>query len=131
MWLWWLRFQKKIRVDKDWVLDSGVTYHLTENASKAGEVVPFIGHGYVIMGNDSELCIHNIGTSTIECCDKELLLKNILHSYQASFNLFFVHKLCVDNLILYLKRTIFQGREGWLYRLNELQESSTVHSLFS
>lgn len=82
-------------VKKGWALDSGATYHLTRDMSKARDVIPFKGYEQVTVDNSPKLSIHNIGIDTIDCCDQALLLKNIVHSLQTSSNLLFVNKLCV------------------------------------
>lgn len=48
--------------EQSWMLDSGVTHHLTTDANYLMDVVPYLGHDKVRVGNGSNLKIEKISS---------------------------------------------------------------------
>jgi hypothetical protein len=84
--------------EQEWYADSVANAHITNTLDNLTIQQPFQKNDAVAVGNGTGLAIENSGSSILQSSSSSFHLKNILHYPQASANLLFIQKFCVDNL---------------------------------
>lgn len=82
-----------------WILDSGVTHHLTHTKDNLTHSTPYNGFEYFGVSNGSTHFIDSHDSIVFHPLSNESLLhfSNVLHTPCVSSNLIYVNKLCHDN----------------------------------
>ena len=77
--------------NRDWIIDSGASDHITPNLEMLTSVQKLSNPGYITMPNGKHSRIAHIGSVRLS---PTLLLTNVLHVPEFQFNLLSVSKLC-------------------------------------
>lgn len=83
--------------DRNWVLDMGVTNHITNDSSNLGNPIPYDGQDGLLLGNSSTIPISSIGSVVVPIKHDSFLLKNVFHAPNVATNFVSVQQLCKDN----------------------------------
>ncbi|PKU60205.1 Retrovirus-related Pol polyprotein from transposon TNT 1-94 [Dendrobium catenatum] len=81
----------------DWYLDSGASTHLTADPNHLSTTDPYTGSAQVVLGNGQKIPIQHTGKGILPTPSGKLILQNIHHVPNLSFNLLSVHQLTHDN----------------------------------
>jgi hypothetical protein len=84
-------------VDTNWYTDTNATDHVTDELEKLLVHDRYKGGDQIQAANDTGMEISHIGHSFIKTPHRNLYLKNILYSPQATKNLASIHRIVVDN----------------------------------
>lgn len=80
-----------------WILDTWASSHLTSDPNQLLHPQPYQRHQQVHLGDNSTLPIQHIGKGILPTPSSKLLLSNLLHVPNLSYNLLSVHHLTNDN----------------------------------
>lgn len=86
--------------DSTWYPDSGVTAHLTNDATRLTHTQPYI-IGKVIIGDGRKILILHTGSSFLTSGSNKLLIKDLLHVPQIHKSLLSVSKFAKDNHVYF------------------------------
>ncbi|PKU66658.1 Retrovirus-related Pol polyprotein from transposon TNT 1-94 [Dendrobium catenatum] len=81
----------------DWYLDSGASTHLTADSAHLTNTEPYTGSSQFVLGNGKHIPIQHTGKGVLPTSTGNLILQNIHHALNLSFNLLSVHQLTRDN----------------------------------
>jgi hypothetical protein len=84
-------------VDSNWYTDTGKTDHVTGEPEKLIVHDRFKGNDQIHTANGAGMNISRIGHSIVKTPHRNLVLKNVLYTPNATKNLVSVHKLAADN----------------------------------
>jgi gag-polypeptide of LTR copia-type len=87
----------------EWVIDSGANNHVTSDINNLSSFYVYQGPDKLQVGNDLELSISHIGSTSFQVSNSLIKLNNILHVPKFSTNLISLSKLLQDNPFLELK----------------------------
>lgn len=103
----------------DWLVDSGATSHMTNNADYFSELEMLSSPQNVSLGDGHGLCVKGIGTIILTPKlngnkSKTLILKNTLYVPDIAYNLFSISKATANNVIVTFKldECIFSRNDG-------------------
>ncbi|XP_050137264.1 uncharacterized protein LOC126613724 [Malus sylvestris] len=82
---------------QNWVLDTGVTHHMTADLDHLTLITPFEGTDRITVGNGEGLPVANTGLGSLLTSSKPLTLQMVLHVPQLAVSLLSVYRLCKDN----------------------------------
>lgn len=82
---------------ENWILDSGITHHMTTNLNHLNHITPYHGDRTITIGNGTGLAVTHIGSTSIPTSNTSLVLRNVLCVPKITVNLLSVKKLCRDN----------------------------------
>jgi hypothetical protein len=128
-------------VDTNWYVDSGATYHITNNLEKLSFHEKYGGRDQVHTASELCMFISNIGHTTLHSLARNIHLKKILHVPIAQKSLASVYRLAKDNNALLefhsnislikdkaTRGILHQGRcEDGLYPLDLKPTGARVH----
>ncbi|XP_010485013.1 PREDICTED: cell wall protein DAN4-like [Camelina sativa] len=80
-----------------WIMDSGVTHHITSDLANLSLHQPYTGGEEVLVGNGAGLPILHTGSASLPSLQRHLLLTNVLHVPNIQKNLISVYRLCNAN----------------------------------
>lgn len=80
-----------------WLLDSGVSHHITTDLQNLAHHLPYIGTDNVMIGDGKSLRITHLGSSALQSSTHSFKLQNILCVPDIKHNLLFIYQFCVDN----------------------------------
>jgi len=83
--------------DGNWYLDSGASYHLTQNVENLTNSTPYTGTNKVTVGNGKHLSISNTGSHHSFSNSRSFQLRKVFHVPFILANLISVAKFCSDN----------------------------------
>ncbi|KAB2594907.1 hypothetical protein D8674_030357 [Pyrus ussuriensis x Pyrus communis] len=120
-----------------WIVDSGVSHHITSDISALSQVKPFEGSEKITIGNGTGLPIKHIGSTKLQTPTHSLILNKVLHVPNIARSLLSVKQLCAYNNSWFIcdesaffvqdKKTreiVYQGKS----RPDELFQTSVVIS---
>ncbi|KAI0527262.1 hypothetical protein KFK09_002861 [Dendrobium nobile] len=90
------------RSNLDWILDSGALSHLANNINNIFHPSDYQGTDTVTVGDGRHLPIAHTGPDLLPTPTRKLLLHNLLHLPQLSYNLLSVSNLAKENNIYIL-----------------------------
>ena len=79
--------------DGVWYIDSGAAAHVTSDAGKLSNMVPYIGTGTIVTGDGSHHPISHTGNASLSLSQSTLPLKNVLLTPAIEKNILSVSKL--------------------------------------
>lgn len=83
-----------------WLLDLGVSHHLTLDLAHMHDSIPCNGYKGIIVGYGSKLSIDNIGFGALYTnSSSSFSVNHILHTLYAHTNLLSFQKLCAKNYV--------------------------------
>ncbi|KAM1942342.1 hypothetical protein ACFX15_010828 [Malus domestica] len=80
-----------------WLLDSGVTTHVTNDISAITSLIPYSGEDKVYVGDGQGMPIHHTGSSILQTPHVAFQLNNVLHVPMMQFNLLSAYQFLRDN----------------------------------
>ncbi|XP_012851796.1 PREDICTED: uncharacterized protein LOC105971489 [Erythranthe guttata] len=83
--------------NKNWVLDSGATHHITSDLQNLSMHSNYVGNEDVVVGNGNEIPISHIGSSSINSHGSSFALNNVLCAPLIKKNLISVSQFCKQN----------------------------------
>jgi hypothetical protein len=83
--------------DANWYVDTGATYHITNELERLTTKERYIGNGQIQVANGSGLTISHIGNSSIADLGRSLLLKQNPYAHRINRHLMSVRRLAHDN----------------------------------
>lgn len=84
-------------VHNPWVLDSGVTHHITLDLNNLAHHQPYHGGEEVLIGDGSGLKISHTAFVSLPSKSHDVSLRDVLHVPEIWKNLIFVYRLCNAN----------------------------------
>ena len=76
--------------DSSWIVDSGVTYHITPHLHLFSVYVPVTQSCYITMPNGRQAQVYHVGTIVLS---KDIILKDVFHVPDFHFNLLSANKI--------------------------------------
>ncbi|XP_012854394.1 PREDICTED: uncharacterized protein LOC105973899 [Erythranthe guttata] len=83
--------------NKNWVLDSGATHHITSDLQNLSMHSNYVGNEDVVVGNGNEIPISHIGSGSINSHGSSFALNNVLCAPLIKKNLISVSQFCKQN----------------------------------
>jgi hypothetical protein len=87
--------------DSSWYIDTGATYHITNDLEKLTAKEKYQGIDQVIVANGQGMYIRYIGQTKFHIASRVLVLRNILHVTSITKNLLSVRKFAIDNHVFF------------------------------
>ena len=83
-----------------WLLDSGASYHVTNDLSNLALHHPYDGSEEIVIGNGMGIPISHIGSLCLPTASKPLKLNSVLCAPSMARNIISISQLCSDNNLL-------------------------------
>ena len=80
-----------------WLLDSGASYHVTNDLANLSLHTPYDGTEKLIVGDGKSISIAHTGFTKLNVASKSLSLQNVLHVPSISHNIISISQFCKDN----------------------------------
>ncbi|KAM1365588.1 hypothetical protein PS1_044272 [Malus domestica] len=86
-----------IKPSPSWLIDSGATFHITNDVANISSPTPYTGEDKVYIGDGKGLSIHHIGSSFLHTPHTSFQLRNVLHVPYMKHNLLSAYQFLKDN----------------------------------